>query len=972
MISSNLEALLEFEERNHRMMKTGVSSTGPSSDQVPVALSEAPTPGSLLPPPRGSRATRTPFTSSSENWSRIPHRTAFRNPGYYVSSSECNPYINRAPTLEDMPSSGAPIKATLRGGMLARDAHATDASSRSSQRLMQADSHRISRQKLAQPSPGPSVQPCLFTIPSLSATLASKKILPRFIDDPNFKSDMEQGSHRTSPRLSCRNQPITLRGSDSEPGKQSKEKARADGKMLKTEGDGVLSFRHDSVDNVKAETDACNQPCVSHGPLPSGWTFESAQERPSTTEVQLCTGMSGTIHPTSLRIPQIDAMLNLLNISSTGQKDVCRDSQSFIDFSSSPQTDIALDNQLAGSANGSGTDTAVRMATKCPLSTKSMKARERSNSPKCLLPTTPILNWPSHKTSQRRNAPLGSSGLHSRQGFKEDSLPPTTNFLNMDERADLIRKAQKLTRVFGETPGAEALLLQEGRHRQRLIIDSRDLSTIPRSERSGLSVSRNHDSSGLNPIQSEGPLALESVHLLGLLGRRHSLPFSSENSLLTDLSAMDAPQWMEGGIRDGPDKSGDSTDADALDRLSSTLSFVDLSDEETLNGSGAAVVTRPTDGRRRRSVSSLSLSDYSSAEEPFEEGRRRKREKLAKLHRFLGSRIPTSLALGLDDSSISLPPVDRSEQMPSLSGTGDASRRAWLRRRRSSSVTEVHSSWSDDVDRLKEDLNEREKAINVKRAQKMEKVFGVAPPQTLYHTRHAVSPSLPVVVDLNWKPYDTDGLNVAGLQRNPNRSAYTRNRFKKSERPSTSESSQQLLPKSNSTLTSYNTNTIWSSLTAKSGKRSQVYTHYQHSLNSLNDILDRDDRESLAELHHYLNSHEHSPSSPESDFSPQPKDRRLSASSTKSSRRRSLPAQPSMLSISSEFSVGPSKPDLTDFQLRRRRAAKLTHFFGVDYRELINDVLESIESGLEHEQKRGAIEAEEVEVFTPSYRPFES
>jgi hypothetical protein len=34
----------------------------------------------------------------------------------------------------------------------------------------------------------------------------------------------------------------------------------------------------------------------------------------------------------------------------------------------------------------------------------------------------------------------------------------------------------------------------------------------------------------------------------------------------------------------------------------------------------------------------------------------------------------------------------------------------------------------------------------------------------------------------------------------------------------------------------------------------------------------------------------------------------------------------------------------------------------VDYRDLIRDVLDSIESGLEHEQRRGAIRPEEAEV----------
>jgi hypothetical protein len=56
------------------------------------------------------------------------------------------------------------------------------------------------------------------------------------------------------------------------------------------------------------------------------------------------------------------------------------------------------------------------------------------------------------------------------------------------------------------------------------------------------------------------------------------------------------------------------------------------------------------------------------------------------------------------------------------------------------------------------------------------------------------------------------------------------------------------------------------------------------------------------------------------------------------------------------------KPGATDFQLRRRRAAKLTHFFGVDYRQIMTDILESIEKGVEEERRRGTLQAEEVEV----------
>jgi len=135
-----------------------------------------------------------------------------------------------------------------------------------------------------------------------------------------------------------------------------------------------------------------------------------------------------------------------------------------------------------------------------------------------------------------------------------------------------------------------------------------------------------------------------------------------------------------------------------------------------------------------------------------------------------------------------------------------------------------------------------------------------------------------------------------------------------------------------------------------------VYIHYQHSLNSLVSIIDRDDRQSLAELHLYLNGD--GEVGQIGDLS----ERRASVTaSIKSERRRSLPTRTSTTSLNSEYCLAPAKPDATDFQLRRRRAAKLTQFFGVDYRELIYDVLDSIERGVEEERKKGTLDSDEFQ-----------
>ncbi|KAI5998012.1 hypothetical protein EDD15DRAFT_283875 [Pisolithus albus] len=74
-----------------------------------------------------------------------------------------------------------------------------------------------------------------------------------------------------------------------------------------------------------------------------------------------------------------------------------------------------------------------------------------------------------------------------------------------------------------------------------------------------------------------------------------------------------------------------------------------------------------------------------------------------------------------------------------------------------------------------------------------------------------------------------------------------------------------------------------------------------------------------------------------------------------------FPSSSSVLSLTSE--LHPVAQEAMEFQVRRRRAAKLTSFFGVDYRDLIDDILESIERGVEEERGRGTLQPEEVEVL---------
>ncbi|KAG5341650.1 hypothetical protein C0989_008408 [Termitomyces sp. Mn162] len=467
------------------------------------------------------------------------------------------------------------------------------------------------------------------------------------------------------------------------------------------------------------------------------------------------------------------------------------------------------------------------------------------------------------------------------------------NFLDLDERNDRIRKNRKLAKVFGKPPGPNTI-----------------------------------------PSQNKKPASFRTDDIVNIW-----LPVSDID---------DTPLGPRGFLVDQHDSEKNYRPSDAI-RCPSPTSFIDLSDDlGSTNISTPKDVAAPSRGRVRR-PSSPSLIEPSSPEET----RRRKREKLARLHRFLGSRVPTNLVLGPDIADSGLPPLDSSIM------TVPETRKDWLRRRRSSSAAAYTSPWSDEIDRIKEDLNSEEKAINVRRAQKMEKVFGVAPPQTLYHTRRSPSPSVANSAAIigqqksisGWTSPGETQLPVIGL-RNVNRSSYSKKKID-DNRSRTSESDKMLLLKPCDS----------SKKPDLRRRTSAVYLHYQDSLNSLNDIIDRDDKESLAELHEYLNSGDLSAPPPlqSSTRNSQANDRRLSNVSIKSERRHSLPARTSIISISSESSIATPRPEVTDFQARRRRAAKLTQFFGVNYRELINDVLESIESGLEHERKRGTLDPEEVE-----------
>jgi len=83
--------------------------------------------------------------------------------------------------------------------------------------------------------------------------------------------------------------------------------------------------------------------------------------------------------------------------------------------------------------------------------------------------------------------------------------------------------------------------------------------------------------------------------------------------------------------------------------------------------------------------------------------------------------VPINLVLGLpDDSVASLPPVQQVSSQSRGIDVDENTRKLWAKPRRSKSVILSHSSRG--LERSKAELDEKEKAIIVRRAQKMEKV----------------------------------------------------------------------------------------------------------------------------------------------------------------------------------------------------------------------------------------------------------
>lgn len=296
--------------------------------------------------------------------------------------------------------------------------------------------------------------------------------------------------------------------------------------------------------------------------------------------------------------------------------------------------------------------------------------------------------------SEKRSISLSPHPVH----HLLSPLPPTTNQLGANERADRIRRNRKLARVFGRLPGTDNPVTDpEGPSKKSRSPSLAALLTKQKNHRHAVSVSAALESPGM---KTEPCTPWQTGGLWSPDGRRHSIPLTTGSFTLyvDDEHEAKAPKdpRPRRNIMDSPE-------------TASTRSFIDLSDEETLdddNVSGLNFLSPSSHKYQRlhQSSSTPSLVDSLDLEAQAEADKRRKREKVAKLHRFLGSRVPPEAITG----NVSGPPLPPTA-VPEASGRDH-------RLRGHKSVP------SDDFDRGKEELDEKEKALKVRRAQKMERV----------------------------------------------------------------------------------------------------------------------------------------------------------------------------------------------------------------------------------------------------------
>jgi len=334
-------------------------------------------------------------------------------------------------------------------------------------------------------------------------------------------------------------------------------------------------------------------------------------------------------------------------------------------------------------------------------------SRSESPSPKPPVPTTPkpVFNRPRSSRRSVDGAPR-----------VED---PLTTTLSPTERAELVKKTRKLTQMFGQTPGPDLTSPSP------VVNSPLQQSLLAPDVRRGHRVVASIPNPSHPSDRGVWPPPEETLYL-NINGRRHSTPLSpmTVSSMWgsdEDVSVLDHDQ--RSFYSNKPSRvrlSRKEKSSSIVSTVPSPMSFIDLSDDDSAAETPKDII----DHRHQAPLSRESPTDDTASlltltsAQVHEEERRWKREKLVKLHRYLGSRVPADLVLGLDLSlSPPLPPPALPDMEPE-----DTRKKFRMRRRRSGSCAEYTKPLTTREDRMKSELDMQEKALNVRRAAKMEKV----------------------------------------------------------------------------------------------------------------------------------------------------------------------------------------------------------------------------------------------------------
>lgn len=387
---------------------------------------------------------------------------------------------------------------------------------------------------------------------------------------------------------------------------------------------------------------------------------------------------------------------------------------------------------------------------------------------------------------------VNQSPNSSMPGSPASNRPPTSNLLDQKERADLVRKTRKIVQVLGPgvTPVVQAIprpLDSSGLRREALHRATRsDVSPLDDPQRDssrGRPATNDVPSSSDEPKHSWEPLNRETLYLSGS-ERRHSSPSTStfspdihkasdsDAASLSSLGSIITPEKRaerKGGARSGSptsfmeltDEEGaktpklrPSTEIKKDSERPSTDTAVSGGKDTRHTGTNSPASTAKHHVARKPSLtSSLSLSLSDEDKDAWGElwkdmtkqdddalERQRKREKLARIHRYLGSRVPPELVLGT--GSVTPPPGPTSNDHQHNVGDGSVgSVTEWKRRRRSLSAA-TYRSWELKSQmelemRSKDTLSNTDRVLHVRRAQKIEQV-GVT---TFIKPGHTLTPA---------------------------------------------------------------------------------------------------------------------------------------------------------------------------------------------------------------------------------------